>query len=501
MLENLLMGFQVVLQWSNLLALLAGTLMGYFVGAVPGLTPTVGIALLIPFTFGMDPVASIVMLVGLYMAAEYGGGITAILVNAPGTPAAAATAFDGYPLAKQGKAGKALGISIISSGIGAFVSSILLILFAVPLANFALQFGPPEYFALAVFGLSVVAGLSAESWLKGLLAVAMGLLVTTIGLDPITGITRYTFINDLMEGVPFVPALIGLFAVSEVLMLFEETKTGQLIIEKAAGALPTLNEIKSCASTIARGIGIGYIIGMIPGAGATIASFVSYNEAKRASKNPEKFGTGVIQGIAASESANNSAVAGVLVPLLTLGIPGSASAAVLIGALTIHGLQPGPLLFTKHPEVPYSVFACLLIAAPIMLSIGLGGAKLFAKVTLIPKSVLASVVLCICFLGAYSFGNSMFPVWVAFISGIIGYVLRKFGFPTAPVVLALVLGYMAESNFRRALLMGEGSYTIFFARPLSLVILILAVLSFGSPFVRNWLMRRAGQNVRAKQNA
>ncbi|CEP67001.1 Protein of unknown function DUF112,transmembrane [Moorella glycerini] len=488
--QNLLMGISLVFQPTNFLAILAGTIVGYFVGAMPGLTPTIGIALLIPFTFGMDPTASLVMLVALYMAAEYGGGITAILINTPGTAAAAATAIEGYQLTKQGKAGKALGMSIIASAFAVLVGTILMIFTSIPLANFALDFGGPEYFALAVLGLTMVAGLSGDSWLKGFLMAAFGLLITTIGIDTFTATKRYVFMPDLMEGIPFVPSLLGLFAISEVFIMFEETKLGQGIVEKFTGGLPTWQEIKASFMAMLRGTIIGYIMGVIPGAGATIASFIAYNEEKRVSKHPEKYGTGVIEAVASVEAANNSAVNGALVPLLTLGIPGSASAAILIGALMIHGLQPGPLLFTRNPEIPYSIFASLLVGTPIMLAIGLLGVNMWGKVTLVPRSIMAAVILGICVVGAYTFGNSMFPVWIALIFGVIGYILRKFGFPTAPIVLAMVLGFMAETNFRRALVMGKGSYAIFFTRPLSLAILIIAALSFSAPFIRKWLMQR-----------
>ena len=491
MLTDLLLGFQHVLQPGNLLALLIGAIAGYFIGAMPGLTPTIGIALLIPFTYGMSPVASIVMLVSLYMAAEYGGGITAILVNTPGTPAAAATALDGYPLAKQGRATKALGMSIMASGIGALFSTILMILFAIPLASVALKFGAPEYFALSIFGLSVVAGLSSDNIIKGLMVVSFGLLLTTIGIDPIAGTFRYTFTYNLMEGIPFTQAMIGLFAISEVLNMIANKDSTYNEIEKLEGKLPTINEIKRCLFTIIRGSLIGFGIGMLPAAGANVACWVSYNEAKRTSKNKENFGKGELEGIAAAESANNSAVCGAMVPLLTLGIPGSSSTAVLIGALMLHGMQPGPLLFDNNPEIPYSIFASLLIAVPVMLAIGLGGTRIFSLVTLIPNNILAAMVLGTCILGAYSLSNSMFGVWIALIFGVIGYFLRLFKFPIAPMVLALVLGSMAESNYRVAMLMGGGKATIFITRPLSVVILILTLVLFCAPIIQSKMRKKS----------
>ena len=490
MLTNLVMGFQQILHPGTLLALLVGSIAGYFIGAMPGLTPTIGIALLIPFTYGMSPVPSIVMLVSLYMAAEYGGGITAILVNTPGTPAAAATALDGYPLAKQGKATKALGMSIMASGIGTFISTILMILFALPLASVALKFGAPEYFALSIFGLSVVAGLSSDNIIKGLLVVAFGLLLTTIGIDPIAGTFRYTFTYNLMEGIPFTQAMIGLFAISEVFNMIADKDSTYNEIEKLEGKLPTFGEVSRSLFTIVRGSVIGFIIGMLPAAGANVACWVSYNEAKRTSKNKENFGKGELEGIAAAESANNSAVCGAMVPLLTLGIPGSSSTAVLIGALMLHGMQPGPLLFDQNPEIPFSIFASLLIAVPLMLAIGLCGTRIFSLVTLIPTNILAAMVLGTCILGAYALSNSMFGIWIAIIFGVIGFFLRMFKFPIAPMVLALVLGNMAESNYRVAMLMGEGNPMVFLTRPLSVAILILTLILFCAPIIQSKILSK-----------
>ncbi len=490
MIEGIYSGFVLLLTGKNLLGLFIGTLVGYFVGAMPGLTPSIGIALMIPFTFGMDPVFSMIMLVALYMAAEYGGGITAILLNAPGTAAAAATAFDGYPLAKSGQSGKALAISILSSGFGALLSTILLIITAIPLAAFALAFGPSEYFALSVFGLSLVSSLGGKSLLKGLLGMIIGLLLVTIGLDPINGTPRFTFTSDFFEGIPFLPALIGLFALSEVFYMLEDVKEKPITPEPLKGIGLPLGFFKEKWKVLIRSSVIGYIIGVIPGAGATIASMVSYNEAKRWSKDQESFGKGNPEGIMASEAANNSSVSGAMAPLLALGIPGSASTAIMIGALTIQGIQPGPLLFTKNPEIPYSIFASLLFGVPGMVAIGLLGARLWMRVVNIPKSLLATVVTGICVLGAYSYGNSMYPVWVMISCGIGGYILRKVEIPMAPIVLALVLGFMMEVNLRRALIVSDGNISIFLSHPITVVILILAILTLLSPILPG-IKRRA----------
>ncbi len=489
MLENLLLGVNEVFQWKILLGLLMGTVIGYFVGAMPGLTPSIGIALLIPFTFSMDPVMAMVMLMSLYMAAEYGGAITAIIINTPGTPAAAATAFDGYPMAKRGEAGKALTISIVASAVGAVVSTILLIFTAIPMANWALEFGPAEYFGLAVFGLSLVSSLSGKSMSKGFLGMLFGLLVATIGLDPVNGTPRFAWNPHLFEGIPFLPALIGLFALSEVFYMFENVKDKPVEMQKINGIGAPVSLFTKMWGNLIRSSVIGYIIGVIPGAGATVASFVSYNEARRFSKNKDQFGKGSAEGLAACEAANNAAVAGTTAPLLSLGIPGSASAAILIGALTIQGIQPGPLLFTEHPEIPYSIFIALLLSAPVMLVLGLIGLRIWMRVTLIPKGVLAVLVAGISLLGAYTYSNSMYPVWVAIIFGIIGYGFRKVGIPTAPVVLALVLGFMMEVNFRRALTVSGGDMFFVFTKPIALVLIILSLITLFLPIIRRTLSK------------
>jgi putative tricarboxylic transport membrane protein len=486
MIESLLLGFDLVFSVSVLLAILAGSVIGYFVGALPGLTPSIGIAVLVPITYTMDPVPAIILLVSLYCAAEYGGGITAILLNAPGTPAAAATAWDGYPLAANGQAGKALSVSIISSGVAAFISSVLLIFTAVPMARFALQFGPMEYFALAIFGLSLISSLSEGSIIKGFIAMFFGLLIISVGIDPIVGIPRFAFAVDLLGGIPFLPALVGLFALSEVLFMIENSKEKPKKIEKITGLGLTWAEVMKMKMTFfVKAPLIGYVIGVIPGAGATIASLISYNEAKRASKDKESFGKGNIEGIAAAEGANNSAVPGALAPLLSLGIPGSASAAILIGALTMQGLQAGPKMFAENPEIPYSLFASLLISVPVMVIMGLMGVKMWVNVTKIPKNVLAVIVAGICIIGAYTYSNSMYSVWIMIIFGIFGYFIRKIGIPTTPIVLAMVLGFMMEVNFRRAMIISEGDLFFIFTRPISLVLVILSIITLVVPIIQS----------------
>ena len=485
MISDLINGFGLVLHPYVLLALMGGTLIGYLIGAMPGLGPSLGVALLVPFTYGIDPVIAMVALVSLYMAAEYGGAITAILLNTPGTAAAVATAWDGYPMARRGEAGFALHISIISSGIGALLSALLLIITAVPLSEFALEFGPTEYCALGVFGLSLVTSLGGKSPLRGLLALCIGIMFAVIGMDPENGTPRFAFTPDLFDGIPLVPALLGLYAISEALFMLEGQATTGKAIKVDNMRSVSWSRYRPLWATIIRGSGIGYIVGVIPGAGASIASLISYNETKRVAHDPQTFGQGNPKGVAASESANNSAVSGALAPLLALGIPGSATAAILIGALMIQGIQPGPLLFIRNPEIPYSIFASLIIGVPLMVIVGLLGARLWVKVVDIPAPLLAAVVTAISIVGAYASENAMFPVYVTLAFGLLGYVLRKLDIPLAPIVLALVLLPMAETNYRQALVVAAGDHMIFLHQPITVVLLVLALLSFLVPLIRN----------------
>lgn len=482
MIENLLLGFATFGSLSVWTALIVGAVVGYFIGAIPGLGPSLGVALLIPFTYNMDAVTAIVMLVALYSAAEYGGAITAVLINTPGGAAAVATAWDGYPLTRQGRAGEALNISIVTSGIGILLTTALLMMTAIPLSEVALRFGPTEYFAMAVLGLSLVSSLSEGSAIKGLVAVGVGLAVATIGLDTQTGVPRFAYDPEFFEGIPIVPVLLGLYALSEVLFMIEEGPAQKVKSQPVNGlfAVP-LSTYYALKGVILRSSLIGYIIGVIPGAGASVASFVAYALAKKSSKIPELFGKGSIEGVAASETANNAAVSGAMAPLLALGIPASPTTAVMIGALMIQGIQPGPLLFTKNPEIPYTVFASLWIGVPVMVLIGLAGAKMWAQVANIPRPAIAAIVAVISLVGAYASEGSMFPVFVMTAFGVLGYILRKCGVPLAPLMLALVLGDMIETNFRRALVISKGSFEIFLASPVTVILLIIAFLSFALP--------------------
>ena len=471
-------GFGTVLSGYNLIALVLGSFFGIIIGAIPGLTATMGIALLIPFTFGMTPITGIVMLLGIYTGAIYGGGIASILINTPGTPAAAASCFDGYPMAKKGLAGKAIGIATISSGIGGTFTALCLAFFAPILANFALRFSAPEYFALATFGLSVTITLSGRSPVKGVISGLMGLLIAMIGLDPIGGFQRFTFgLTEMSGGISFVPMLIGLFALSEGFHQVEVILSAPRISAVLTNILPTLQDIKSCIPAYLRACPIGLIVGITPAIGADTAAFLSYAETKRASKHPETFGTGEPAGVAAAQCGENASTGGDVLPMITLGIPGDACTAVLMGALTIHNLQPGPMLFQNHADTVHQIFAGMISANIVFVILGLLFARFFAKVINIDRKFLVPMIFITCMVGSYAINNVLFDLITCVIFGMIGYIMLRFDFPVAPMVLAQILGSMMESNFRRSLSMSQGDFLIFFTRPITVIILALAVFT------------------------
>jgi putative tricarboxylic transport membrane protein len=485
--------------WQVACGLGAGILVGYLVGALPGLSASMGMALLIPFTFGLSPVVSIVMLVTLYMASEYAGAIPAILCNTPGEPSAAITALDGYPMRQRGEAGHALTLSILGSAFGSVVSTMMLIVTVQPMAAFALAFGPAEYFALAVLGLSLISSLTGNSLVKGLIGLLFGLLITTIGIDPVDGITRYVFAPALLSGVSFIAALIGLFALSEVFEMIETATERPQPLQDMPGVSGQLRLLIPHRWTLIRSTLIGFAIGVVPGAGATIASIAAYVAEKRLSKDPDSFGKGNPTGVVASETANNACIPGALAPMLALGIPSKASVAILISALTIHGVQPGPLIFTKSPEIPYAIYIALFIGMPFMVVLGLSGARLWVRLTLIPKSIVAVMVAAICLLGTYAEGGDIFAVYTAVFFGVVGYLLRKAGIGPTPIVLALVLGYMMESNFRRAMLQSAGDPVVFVSSPIAAVCLVLALLMLFLPIVKNFRRTNTATGIPAQE--
>lgn len=468
-----------------LLVIAAGVAVGILAGAMPGISPSMAVALLLPFSFGMTPSMGLVLLCAIYLASNYGGSITAVMVNTPGTPSAVVTAFDGYPLTRKGDAGTALGVSLVSSVVGGFIGIIILVLFSAPLARMALKFWPAEYFSLAILGLSTIASLGGGRWLESFMAVLLGLLLNTIGLDPLSGVSRFTFdMVRLYDGFSFIPVLIGLFALSEVFSGIESGEVGMPPVQpdKERSPWPTIREyLKLKYSMIRAGI-LGTVIGVFPGAGGTIASFIAYDVEKRLSKDPDGFGKGAPAGVAAAEASNSSSVGGALVPLLTLGIPGSSSAAVLIGALMIHDLQPGPELFTRHPDVVYTLFSSLFVANIFLLLLGLLGARLWIKAALIPKRLLYPMIFAFSFIGSYAVRSSLFDVGVCLAFGLLGWMLSRSKIPVSPIVLGMILGTMIEKNLRTTIMMGGVS--LFFRRPLSLALLLLASASVVIPFIR-----------------
>lgn len=486
MLSLLWNGLLTTFSFSVFPFLVIGVTGGIVIGALPGLTATMGVAVLLPFTFGMEATRALVMLCGIYIGAIYGGSISAILLKTPGTPAAAATVLDGYELARKGEAAKALSVSAIASFVGGLVSTVMLITISPVLASFALRFGAPEYFTLAVFGLSIIASISGKSPVKGLLAGMLGLLISTVGLDPVTSYPRFTFGQiNLYNGFAIIPVLIGLFALAEAFVQMERIfETSQTIDTHFKHGMVSLKETISLAPTMIKSALIGTFIGAIPGAGADIAAFVTYNEARRSSKRGNEFGTGCIEGVAAPEAGNNGVTGGAMVPLLTLGVPGDAVTAILLGALIIQGLQPGPLLFTKNADIVYGLFSSLLVGNVLMLLFGLLGVRLFCRVVELPKRIIIPVIVTLSIVGAYSMNNSIFDVWVCIGFGIIGYIMQKVDMPSSPIILAVILGPMAESNLRRAVLMYQGSYSFLWTRPIGVVFLVLAALSLYSSYRR-----------------
>jgi len=496
----MIQGFSDIVQIGPLVAIVLGVITGVAVGAMPGLSPAMGVALLLPFTFQLPPLIGLVLLCSVYLASNYGGSITAIAINTPGTPSAVVTAFDGYPLNRMGKTGIAMGHSLVSSVVGGIIGIIILIIFAQPLAMVAIQMHPAEYFALAVFGLTTVASLGGDHWGKAFLAALFGLLITTVGIDPIGGVRRYTFgVRFLFDGFALIPALIGLFALSELFMKLEYDMKGNsdVTIEdrSANDRWPSIKEYWAVKRTTVQSAVMGTLIGIFPGAGSAIASFISYDFAKRTSKNSESFGKGQPEGVAAAEAANSASVGGALVPLLTLGIPGSAATAVLIGALLIHDLVPGPQLFRDSPDIVYGIFASLLIANIAILFVGFGGSKLWMQVIKLKPAILTPIILTVSFIGSFSVQNSMFDVAACFGFGILGWILRRYKFPVSPIVLGMVLGTLAEENFRRAVLMG--GYSVFFTRPATLILLFLSVASFAVPFIQQRRRKRKMANTKS----
>lgn len=475
----------VMLNPANFFFVFIGITSGIIVGALPGLTATMGCALLIPFTFGLAPIQGLLMLMGIFCGGIYGGSISGILIRTPGTPSAAATLLDGYPLCQKGLAGKAIGISTVSSFVGGTIGAIVMTFLSPQIAKIGLKFGPPEFFALAIFGLGMIITISGRSLLKGIIAALFGLLITIIGFDPLSGVPRFTFgSQNLLGGVTFIPALIGLFGYAQVFRNIEKITILPPVDSKVENILPKIGEILSTLKTMIKSAVMGTFIGSIPGTGCDVAAFVTYGEAKRSSKHPEKFGTGILEGVAAPEAGNNGATGGAMIPMLTLGVPGDAVTAVLLGALTIHGLQPGPMLFKDHLDVIYPIFAGMIMAQFILLIVGLSGARVFARLINIDRRILTPVIFFLCVVGSYSMRFSFFDVSLSLIIGVIAYFMEYYEYPVSPILLALILGPMAEQNLRRSLIISHGDPTIFFQRPISAIFIILALVVIVTSYYR-----------------
>ena len=485
----LLEALQAVLAFDVLLAIFIGTVSGVIIGGMPGLTATMAVALLIPITFSFTPLIGLAIMGGVYAGAMYGGSIPAILLSTPGTPAAAATALEGYPLTKQGKGGMALKVSVISSFVGGTFSVIVLLAIAPILAEFALKFGPPEYFLLAIMGLTGVISVASGGLTRGIISGLIGLIIALIGTDPMTGMTRYDFdIIDLYEGVSFMPALIGMFSITQMLALTGEKSIASGDIDITA--IKREKMPKGMWPFIGLGTGTGTIVGIIPGEGATIAAFMSYNMAKAKSKVKNLFGKGNAEGIAAAEAGNNACVGGSLVPLLTLGVPGNTVSAALMGGLMIQGLIPGPELFTTHGVITYGFILSLFIANIVFLVVGLFFAPYFAKISQIPTSILVAAISVFAIVGAYSMNNSMFDVWLMLIFAFGGYFLNKLNFSLSAIILGMILGPIAENGFTQALTISQGDSSIFFASTVAKILWVIIIVLLIQPLFTHYKDRR-----------
>ena len=467
-------GFSAALTPTNLAFALAGCILGTLIGVLPGLGPAAGTAILIPLTFKLDPTGAIIMLSAIYYGAMYGGTITSVLINVPGEAASVITCIDGYEMAKKGRAGTALGIAAIGSFIGGIFAATALVVVATPLSRLALSFGPPEFFALLLVGLCLVTSLAGRSLVAGVLMTVVGLLIAMIGIDPVRGAPRFTFgMPDLYDGVGFIPVVMGLFGIGEILIT-AESPARQVLKTKLTGLLPSREEWRRSLGAIARGTGIGFFLGLIPGVGSIIPTFMAYVLEKRLSKTPEQFGQGAIEGVAAPETANNAYANAAMVPLLTLGIPSSPTIAVLMGAFIINGLTPGPFLFQERPDLVWAVIASFFIGNVLLLVLNLPLVGLWAKILEVPYHYICVGTLLFCVLGAYSINQSVFDIWVMLGFGVVGYLLRKIDFPIAPAVLGLILGPMLEKSLRTSLEMSAGDFSIFLTRPISAGLLVIA---------------------------
>lgn len=500
--SSMLSGFLSLCNFDAIISLLIGVVGGMIIGALPGFSAAMGVSLLIPLTYGMSPIAALVMLTAMYTSAIYGGSITAILCHTPGTPASAATAIDGFQLTKQGRGMEAMGVATVCSGIGGTVSAIAMLFIAPALGAFSLKFSVLEYFLLSLFGLTVIASLAGDSVVKGMFSGILGLLLGCIGLDAISGHPRMTLGSlNLEDGINFVPALIGLFSVSQVMSLAWDVyhgKKGSVVEDeenlKHGRPLPSWSEAKTLIPTTIRCSIVGTIVGIIPAAGAGVSSWICYSMGKKFSKHPEKFGHGALEGVASCETGNNAATGGALIPLITLGLPGSSVAAILLGGMMIHGLTPGASMFTKHASTAYAIMIGFLFANILMAVIGIFAARRIARVSSLPMGVLAPVILALCAIGTYAIRGNMFDVGVMVVFGLLGFVLKRCGFAAPPMILGMVLSEICESNWRRAIILAQakgGMLSYFFSRPIAIVLTILILASLFSPVLMNYVNKKS----------
>jgi putative tricarboxylic transport membrane protein len=483
--QQLAYGFSVACQPLNLLFCFLGAVAGTLVGVLPGLGPAAAISLLLPVTFGISPTGAVIILAGVYCGAMYGGSTTSILVNIPGEAASVVTCLDGYQMARQGRAGPALGISAFASFIAGTIGVLGLTFVAPPLVKTAISFGPPEYFALMCLGLTILTFLAHGSMLKALIMAILGLFVGTVGIDIVTGAQRFTFQRpELMEGIGLVQVAMGMFGVTEIFSNIEKVMTVTVFETKLRGLFPTLEDWRRSLGAILRGTGIGFFLGILPGGGAVISSFAAYGIEKRLSRHPEKFGTGIIEAVASPEAANNAAAQGAFIPMMTLGIPSNAVIALLMGALMIHGVTPGPLLMINKPDVFWGFITSMYIGNFMLLVLNLPLIPMWVKVLRVPYPILFPFILLFCLIGVYTVNNTVFDIYLMIFFGLVGYLARKLDFESAPFILAVVLGPMMEKAFRQSVIMSQGDLTTFLTRPLSGAILGVAILLLVLPMFR-----------------
>jgi len=476
-LDNFYLGFQIAFTATNVFYCFLGVFIGTLIGVLPGIGPVGTISLLLPITYGINPTSAIILLAGIYYGAQYGGSTTSILVNIPGEAASVVTCLDGYQMARQGRAGPALGIAAFGSFIAGTIGIIMVMFLSQTLSGIALKFGPPEYFSLMVLALTILVYLSHGSVLKAILMGCLGICLSLIGMDIVTGHLRFTFgIAELEDGVGLIPIVMGLFGVSEVLINLQESQEFEIFKGKVKGLLPNLKDWKDSIGAIVRGTFLGFFLGILPGGGAIIASFMSYAVEKRVSRNPEKFGKGAIEGVAGPESANNAASEGAFIPLFVLGIPANAIMALLLGALMIHGVQPGPLLIKEHPEIFWGTVVSMYFGNVMLIVLNLPLIGLWIKLLRTPYWILFPLILFFCAIGSYSINNSIFDILIMVFFGLVGYFFRKFQYEPAPLIMAFILGPMLEKSLRQSFLMSQGDFSIFFTRSISAGCLILSLL-------------------------